>query len=172
MNACINNLRQIDGAIQQWALETKQAANAAVTHAGGLVPYLKSPPICPRPGPGRKAWQVFRPATPSRPCRTPRSAQLCRQRTCSAGKSSVCWYSRPGSDPGPFCLAGQWALDPPQISQSLFDPTSAGLASQACGWQFEAAYGSGTGLWQSCLGQGLKKVVWLPGSTILARRND
>src|SRR5437870_11102819 len=28
MNACINNLRQIDGAEQQWALETKQAAAA------------------------------------------------------------------------------------------------------------------------------------------------
>src|SRR5436190_1848575 len=26
MNACINNLRQIDGAKQQWALETKQVA--------------------------------------------------------------------------------------------------------------------------------------------------
>jgi prepilin-type N-terminal cleavage/methylation domain-containing protein len=28
MNACINNLRQIDGAKQQWALETKQPATA------------------------------------------------------------------------------------------------------------------------------------------------
>ena len=28
MNACINNLRQVDGAKQQWALETKQATNA------------------------------------------------------------------------------------------------------------------------------------------------
>jgi prepilin-type N-terminal cleavage/methylation domain-containing protein len=28
MNACINNLRQIDGAKQQWALETKQPASA------------------------------------------------------------------------------------------------------------------------------------------------
>src|SRR5947209_20468732 len=27
-NACINNLRQIDGAKQQWALETKAAAGA------------------------------------------------------------------------------------------------------------------------------------------------
>ena len=27
-NACINNLRQIDGAKQQWALETRQQANA------------------------------------------------------------------------------------------------------------------------------------------------
>ena len=51
MNACINNLRQIDGAIQQWALETKQAANASVTQAD-VVPYLKSPPICPSAGAG------------------------------------------------------------------------------------------------------------------------
>src|SRR5947207_15043546 len=27
-NACINNLRQIDSAKQQWALETRQATNA------------------------------------------------------------------------------------------------------------------------------------------------
>ena len=31
MNACINNLRQIDGAKQQWALETRQSANATAT---------------------------------------------------------------------------------------------------------------------------------------------
>src|SRR5215510_8432908 len=30
-NACINNLRQIDGAKEQWALETKAATNASVT---------------------------------------------------------------------------------------------------------------------------------------------
>ena len=29
MNACINNLRQIDGAKQQWALETKQQSTAS-----------------------------------------------------------------------------------------------------------------------------------------------
>ena len=50
-NACINNLRQIDGAIQQWALETKQAANAAVTTTD-VTPYLKSPPLCPAAGTG------------------------------------------------------------------------------------------------------------------------
>src|SRR2546426_11847081 len=33
MNACINNLRQVDGAIQQWALETKQSGSAAVVYA-------------------------------------------------------------------------------------------------------------------------------------------
>jgi prepilin-type N-terminal cleavage/methylation domain-containing protein len=40
-NACINNLRQIDGAIQQWALETGQAATANVQASGvDIQPYL------------------------------------------------------------------------------------------------------------------------------------
>ena len=38
-NACINNLRQIDGAIQQWALETKQAPTATVTSTD-VTPYM------------------------------------------------------------------------------------------------------------------------------------
>jgi len=37
--ACINNLRQIDAGIQQWALELKQAPSAAVTSAN-IMPYL------------------------------------------------------------------------------------------------------------------------------------
>ncbi len=48
-NACINNLRQIDGAAQQLALENKLAATATVTTAE-LVPYLKAPPVCPAGG--------------------------------------------------------------------------------------------------------------------------
>jgi prepilin-type N-terminal cleavage/methylation domain-containing protein len=50
-NACINNLRQIDGAKQQWALETKAAATAtpAVTD---IQPYIGrgtmgTAPTCP-----------------------------------------------------------------------------------------------------------------------------
>ncbi len=39
MNACINNLRQIDGAKQQWALETKQPATASPVQTD-LDPYL------------------------------------------------------------------------------------------------------------------------------------
>lgn len=39
MNACINNLRQIDGAKQQWALETKQPATATPVDAD-IGPYL------------------------------------------------------------------------------------------------------------------------------------
>src|SRR6187549_1137456 len=39
MNACINNLRQIDGAIQQYALENNKAPADAVT-AANITPYL------------------------------------------------------------------------------------------------------------------------------------
>ena len=53
-NACINNLRQIDGAKQQWALETKQNGSATPTDTelrtylvrGTLGPL----PICPAGG--------------------------------------------------------------------------------------------------------------------------
>ena len=38
-NACINNLRQIDGAKQQWALETGQTTSATPTSAN-ISPYL------------------------------------------------------------------------------------------------------------------------------------
>jgi prepilin-type N-terminal cleavage/methylation domain-containing protein len=48
-NACINNLRQIDGAVQQWALETKAAQTAVVTPTD-ILPYLKSSVLCPAGG--------------------------------------------------------------------------------------------------------------------------
>jgi len=48
-NACINNLRQIDGAVQQWALENKAAASATVSF-GNIQPYLKNSVICPAGG--------------------------------------------------------------------------------------------------------------------------
>ena len=48
-NACINNLRQIDGAIRQWALEKKVAVDAAITHAD-VSPYLRNDPVCPAGG--------------------------------------------------------------------------------------------------------------------------
>ena len=50
-NACINNLRQIDGAVQQWALETKAAATAAVAITD-VTPYLKNSVVCPSAGTG------------------------------------------------------------------------------------------------------------------------
>jgi len=49
MNACINNLRQIDGAIQQWALEQKKDAAAVVTPAD-VTPFLKNSVACPSGG--------------------------------------------------------------------------------------------------------------------------
>src|SRR2546421_4250716 len=49
MNACINNLRQIDGAVQQRSLENTQAVTASVdfTYIGS---YLKSSVLCPSAG--------------------------------------------------------------------------------------------------------------------------
>ena len=54
MNACINNLRQIDGAVQQWALENNKSASATVTSAN-CQPYLGRGssgqwPTCPAGG--------------------------------------------------------------------------------------------------------------------------
>jgi len=41
-NACINNLRQIDGAINEWALEQGKATGAtAPTLTADLTPYIK-----------------------------------------------------------------------------------------------------------------------------------
>ncbi len=48
-NACINNLRQIDGAKQQWALETKQATNAIPVYTD-ISAYLKNAVSCPSAG--------------------------------------------------------------------------------------------------------------------------
>ncbi len=48
-NACINNLRQIDGAKQQWALETKQAPTAVPVY-GDISDYLKNAVSCPAAG--------------------------------------------------------------------------------------------------------------------------
>lgn len=51
LNACVNNLRQIDAAKQQWALENSRAANAVPT-AQDLLPYLPDGlfPVCPAGG--------------------------------------------------------------------------------------------------------------------------
>jgi prepilin-type N-terminal cleavage/methylation domain-containing protein len=47
--ACISNLRMIDGAIQQWALDTKQGDTATVT-AADILPYLSRTVVCPAGG--------------------------------------------------------------------------------------------------------------------------
>lgn len=52
-NACIANLKQIDGAVNTWALETKQvngAAAPALTELYGNANYIKTAPACPGGG--------------------------------------------------------------------------------------------------------------------------
>ena len=55
-NACINNMRQIDAAVNQWALETHQVTGAAAPSlTSDLTPYIKlnangSIPPCPAGG--------------------------------------------------------------------------------------------------------------------------
>ena len=51
-NACINNLRQIDGAKQQWALEHRfSGSNKVALTWQDLGPYLKRAPLsCPQGG--------------------------------------------------------------------------------------------------------------------------
>jgi prepilin-type N-terminal cleavage/methylation domain-containing protein len=54
-NACINNLRQIDAAANQFALEQKKTTGDPVTFPDDLTPYIKlnsgaSIPACPASG--------------------------------------------------------------------------------------------------------------------------
>jgi len=54
-NACINNLRQIDAAINEWALETGKSNGAAVGNVSTVSGYIKlnsmsSVPSCPASG--------------------------------------------------------------------------------------------------------------------------
>jgi prepilin-type N-terminal cleavage/methylation domain-containing protein len=54
-NACINNLRQIDAAAAQFALEQHKTTGTAISFPGDLTPYIKmnaagSLPPCPAGG--------------------------------------------------------------------------------------------------------------------------
>ena len=54
-NACINNMRQIDGAVQQFAIETGKKVGDPVNYPTDLSPYIKlnsvnSIPGCPALG--------------------------------------------------------------------------------------------------------------------------
>ena len=54
-NACINNMKQIDGAAQQWALENGKKSGDTMQLAVDLTPYIKlnsssSIPPCPAGG--------------------------------------------------------------------------------------------------------------------------
>jgi prepilin-type N-terminal cleavage/methylation domain-containing protein len=54
-NACINNLRQIDAAANEFALEQHKVSGGAITYPSDLTPYIKlnassSIPPCPAGG--------------------------------------------------------------------------------------------------------------------------
>ena len=54
-NACINNMRQITAAVNEWALETGQQTGASVNFPNDLTPYIQlnsnsSIPPCPASG--------------------------------------------------------------------------------------------------------------------------
>src|SRR3954462_13652952 len=49
-NACINNLRQVEGAISTWALENNKKSSDGVTMtdiSGTAASYIKTTPTCP-----------------------------------------------------------------------------------------------------------------------------
>src|SRR6266436_1519556 len=48
-STCINNLKQIDSAIQQWATEYKKPQSAPVDFSD-ITPYLKGAIVCPSGG--------------------------------------------------------------------------------------------------------------------------
>ncbi len=69
-NACINNLRQYDGAVQQWALEEKKASTATYALTD-LQPYIKldtggALPACPSGGTYSVGATVANPPTCSK----------------------------------------------------------------------------------------------------------
>ena len=51
VNACVNNLRKIDDATQEWALEHLKGPASTVIF-DDIQPYLKSAVLCPSAGPG------------------------------------------------------------------------------------------------------------------------
>src|SRR2546421_1763141 len=67
MNACINNLRQMDGAVQSYALENKLASTATYALAD-IQPYIKltsggNLPTCPANGTYTPGATVTNPPT-------------------------------------------------------------------------------------------------------------
>jgi prepilin-type N-terminal cleavage/methylation domain-containing protein len=77
-NACINNLRQYDGACQQYALENKLASTATYTMSV-LKPYIKldslgNLPACPASGTYAPGSTVTNPPTCSLSSASPKHA--------------------------------------------------------------------------------------------------
>ena len=48
-NGCVNNLRILEGAKEQWSLENHKGTNDVVTW-GDVLPYLRNKPACPQGG--------------------------------------------------------------------------------------------------------------------------
>lgn len=48
--SCVANLKQIDAAVEQWAMDNKQADGAGCDWADIVPNYLKSQPSCPSGG--------------------------------------------------------------------------------------------------------------------------
>lgn len=61
MNACVNNLRQLDGAKEQWRLENHKSTNDVATWED-VLPYLRQKLACPQGG----AYILGRVAEPPR----------------------------------------------------------------------------------------------------------
>ena len=77
-NACINNLRQMDGAVQQYALEQKLASSSTYT-LSVIKPYIKldsnnNIPGCPASGTYSQGASVTNPPTCSLSANTPAHA--------------------------------------------------------------------------------------------------
>src|SRR5438445_4128738 len=77
-NACINNLRQMDGAVQQYALENKLASTSSYT-LSNLKPYIKldstgNIPGCPASGTYSQGGTVTNPPTCTLSTATPAHA--------------------------------------------------------------------------------------------------
>jgi hypothetical protein len=54
-NTCINNLRQMDAAVQEWAIEHKKIPGdtpkwSELLGSNGVPTYLKNPMVCPQGG--------------------------------------------------------------------------------------------------------------------------
>jgi hypothetical protein len=65
VHACVNNLRQLDGAKQQWALENRKTAQA-IPAPQGIAPCLRTGPFV-RPAARWMPWARIRPIQFRRP---------------------------------------------------------------------------------------------------------
>jgi prepilin-type N-terminal cleavage/methylation domain-containing protein len=65
-SVCINNLQQIEGAIQRWSLDMQKDEGQVVTY-GNIQGYLKRSVVCPSGGTRSAPWTQRRPASASPP---------------------------------------------------------------------------------------------------------